>query len=1072
MLKRIILPVVVLGFLLLNLSSFGQGNTTSSITGEVKTKSGAQLIGAAVIAVHTPSGTKYGTIAREDGHFDLSGLRIGGPYTITVSYSGYASDQVSDVYLQLGQSYKFKAILDENTSALSEVIVGAAKSGLNNSQTGAESIIDADQINNLPTVSRSIADFARTNPMTSVDGDNVLSVAGNNNRYNSIFIDGAVNNDVFGLAASGTNGGQTGGSPISLDAIDQIQLVVAPYDVTIGGFAGGGINAVTRSGTNKTEASVYSLTRNQGLAGKTPTDNAAVTPEKLADFSANTFGARVGGAITKDKLFYFVSIETQRQTTPQPFNFADYTGTSSASQIDAFRSKLQNDYNYDAGGYLDNPDELNSNKVFIRFDYNMSQKHKLMVRHSYAYNEQIDANRSSANAINFYNNGIFFPSTTNSSAVELTSQLSSNKTNNLILGYTRVNDDRDPMGENMPYVVIRDGSGTINAGSEQFSTANQLKQNVLTLTDNFKIYSGKHQLTFGTHNEFYNMYNLFVRQNYGVYTFDSLSGFMNNLSASDYDRGYSLVDNKTGDGSKAAASFNAMQLGFYAQDEYAVNTKLKLSGGLRLDVPMFLTQPTDNQLFNETTIATLEAAGKDLAGAKAGQAPKAQMMISPRIGFNYDLNDDNKNIIRGGTGIFTSRVPFVWPGGMYTNNGYTVGGVFNKKIPYNGDWQNQPNATDLGATDAVPSGEMNLFVDNFKYPQVWKTSVGYDKALNNGFKVSFEALFNKTLNNIVASNLNVANSTTNLTGGPDDRALYNRSAALDKSYSYIILVDNTNKGYSYNLSAQVQRAVKEGLSGSLAYTFGESKSINDGTSSQNSSNWRYMENVNGRDRLDVSYSDFDMGHRISGFVGYAKSYAKNHKTGVSFFYNGQSGRRFSYIIANGSRMTNQSSDNNDLIYIPASSSDINLVDYTANGVTVTAAEQWAALDGFIQNDKGLNNNRGGYASRNGSRLPFTSIIDFRVYQDFYITSKGKKHDLQVTFDVFNLTNMINNEWGRRYFMSNDQYALYEFKGFQTGTTTPEYYFKQKADTKPYTIDDSGINSSRWQAQIGVRYSFN
>ena len=367
---------------------------------------------------------------------------------------------------------------------------------------------------------------------------------------------------------------------------------------------------------------------------------------------------------------------------------------------------------------------------------------------------------------------------------------------------------------------------------------------------------------------------------------------------------------------------------------------------------------------------------------------------------------------------------------------------------------------------------MNLFVDNFKYPQVWKTSVGYDKALNNGFKVSFEALFNKTLNNIVASNLNVANSTTNLTGGPDDRALYNRSAALDKSYSYIILVDNTNKGYSYNLSAQVQRAVKEGVSGSLAYTFGESKSINDGTSSQNSSNWRYMENVNGRDRLDVSYSDFDMGHRISGFVGYAKSYAKNHKTGVSFFYNGQSGRRFSYIIANGSRMTNQSSDNNDLIYIPASSSDINLVDYTANGVTVTAAEQWAALDGFIQNDKGLNDNRGDYASRNGSRLPFTSIIDFRVYQDFYITSNGKKHDLQVTFDVFNLTNMINSEWGRRYFISNDQYALYEFKGFQTGTTTPEYYFKQKADTKPYTVDDSGINSSRWQAQIGVRYSFN
>jgi hypothetical protein len=1071
MFKKLILSIMALALFCSQNIVFGQGTTTSSMYGKVKDNNGNPLVGATVVAVHTPSGTKYGAITREDGGFNINGMRIGGPYQVTASYSGHSTEQTNDIYLQLGQAFRVNSTLAENTTALREAVVGASRSALNSSQTGAQSIVDNDAINLLPTVSRSIADFTRTNPLATVSGDNTISIAGNNNRFNSIFIDGAVNNDVFGLAASGTNGGQTGGSPISLDAIDQLQIVVAPYDVTIGGFAGGGINAVTRSGTNKTTASVYYLTRNQGLAGKTPTDNPNVTPEKLADFTANIFGARTGGALIKDKLFYFLSIEAQRETTPQPFQFADYRGNSSQADVQAFQDKLRG-YGYDAGGYLDNPDELNSNKLFVRLDYNMNEKNKLMFRHSYAYNESLDANRSSANSINFYNNGIFFPSTTNSTALELTTQISSDKTNNLILGFTRVNDDRDPIGDNFPYITIRDGSGTISAGSEQFSTANQLTQNIVTLTDNFKIYKGKNEITIGTHNEFYNIYNLFMRQNYGSYTYNDLASFMTDAAANDYDRGYSLVDNVTGDGSDAAAKFNAIQFGIYAQDEYSVSEKLQISGGLRLDIPMFLTQPRDNPEFNSTTISTLEAAGKDLQGATAGQAPGAQLMFSPRVGFNYDVKNDNNTIIRGGTGIFTSRVPFVWPGGMYTNNGYTVGGVFNQMLVFNPDWQNQPKASDFGGADAIPSGQMDLFVQDFKYPQVWKSSIGADKSLKGGFKLTAEALFNKTINNMVVYNLNIPNTTSTLDGGPDNRPIYNRRSPIDNTYSGVYLVDNTNEGYSYNLMLQLQRVVSEGLSGSFAYTFGQSKSLNDGTSSQNSSNWRFVENVMGRDNLSLSYSDFDMGHRINGFLGYSKKYADKFRTSFSIFYNAQSGQRMSYVISGGNRMTNEDSGDNDLIYIPARQADINLVDYTdANGNVVTAASQWAELDGFISNDKYLDAARGGYAERNGSRLPFQTVLDLRIAQDFYIMSGGQKHDLQITFDVFNFTNLLNKEWGRRYFLSNDQYALYQFEKFSSGTK-PEYTFRGKADDTPWTIDDSGINSSRWQAQIGVRYSFN
>lgn len=1072
--KNVFKVLTVAVVLCWSFTSFGQGNTTSSMYGVVTDESGTPLQGAGVVAIHTPSGTKYGAITRQNGNFNLNGMRVGGPYEVTISSSGYSTEKNTSIFLQLGQAYGITIALNSTTTNLNEVIVGAAKSRSNTAQTGAESVVNREALALLPTVSRSLADFARTNPQVNVTGDNVISVAGSNNRYNSIFIDGAVNNDVFGLAASGTNGGQTGGSPISLDAIDQIQISVAPYDVTLGGFAGGGINAVTKSGTNQTSASAYSLFRNEQLAGRTPTNDENVTREKLAEFNSRIFGFTSGGALVKNKLFYFLSVEAQRDITPQPFVFSDYRGNSTEADLARLSDKFKNEYNYDAGGYIDNARELNSNKIFAKIDYNINEKHKLMVRHNYVYNEAVNANRSSSNTINFYNNGIFFPSITNSTSAELTSQLSSNVTNNLIIGYTDVRDDRNPLGENMPYVTIRDGSGSIRAGSEQFSTANQLNQKILTLTDNLKVYRGNHSLTFGMHHEFYDIYNLFIRQNFGSYTFSSLNSFLNNDTAIDYDRGYSLVDNKTGDGSAAAAQFQAMQLGFYAQDEYKVNNKLSLTAGLRLDVPLILTDPITNPEFNSTTTALLAAEGKDLQGAEAGKAPGAQILFSPRVGFNYAVKKDKSAVIRGGTGIFTSRVPFVWPGGMFTNNGYTVGGVFNQRIPYNPVWNNQPQATDLGRTDRKPSGQMDLFAQDFKYPQVWRTSLAFDKELPHNIRATVEGIFSKTLNNLLVENVNIKNSTETLDGGKDDRPLYDRRNPIDNTYSGIYLISNTNKGYNATVTGQLQRIVSNGLSTSIAYTFGRSMTINDGTSSQNSSNWRYVEQVNGRNNLGTSLSDFDLGHRISGYIGYSKEYAKNYKTSASLFFNGQSGRRFSYVIGDGRNMTNDDNSDNELIFVPARQSDINLIDIKDNdgNVTKTAAQQWSELQAYIESDKHLSDAKGGYSSRNGARLPFETVLDFRLAQDFYIRSNGKKHALQVTFDVFNVTNLINKNWGRRHFIGNDQFALYQFTGFESGTNKPTYQYKGDAEDQIWTIDDSGINSSRWQGQIGLRYSFN
>lgn len=1080
--KTVLTNFLVVLLTLISLHVMSQGTTTATMSGRISGSDGGTLPGATILATDLPSGTQYGTTTDANGYYRIANMNVGGPYRLVISYVGYETLTKDNVYLSLGQTFKMDIILSTKDVSIGGVEVLALKNDIfDGNRTGAETTVTLQSIEALPTVGRNFSDYTRLTPQAKVDQYGGVQIAGTNNRYNSIYIDGAVNNDVFGLTSQGTNGGQTGISPFSMDILDQISIQVAPYDVKLGGFSGAGINAVTRRGTNEFSGSAYYITRNESLAGLTPTNDETLERTQLADFSSNTYGFRAGGPLVKDKLFFFINAEIQQDETPQPFDFTTYNGSATEAELDALADKLRG-MGYEPGGYKDKIATLNGVKFFGRIDWNINKIHRLMVRHQYTNAEQYSPATSSTTAIRFANAGIYFPSTTNTTAIELKSNLSSTTSNNLILGFTSVRDDRNPMGGNFPYVRIKDGSSNIYFGSEEFSTANRLYQDIITLTDNYEIYKGKHTITLGTHNEFYSMYNLFVRQNFGSYQFADLATFMNDGAAYQYDRTFSAVDAITGDGSAAAADFNALQIGVYAQDEIQVSDKLKVTAGLRLDVPMFLSTPRENTDFNENVIPMLEDAGWDLEGAKTGQTPDPSLMVNPRIGFNYDVFGDKSLQIRGGAGIFTSRIPYVWPGASFQNNAVLTGGMKitaegSPELLFNPDWNAQPSVLPL----TQPSGQVDIFAKDFKFPQVFRASLAADKKLPYGIVASFEGIFTKNISNVMYYNLRYVQDGT-LTGTPDNRPIYRKldlgvdpTTGKNRAYTDIIFGTNTNEGYGYTLTAQLQKNFDNGLTTSLAYTYGDAYSMNDGVSSQNSSQWRVV-NVRGKNDLDMAKSDFAMGHRIVGFVNYKKEYLKSMATSISLFYNGQSGDLYSYGYADGStKYLGEDNQSLELMYIPSTASDIHLVDMTdADGNVTSATDQWTALNAFIDADEYLSANRGSYAVRNGARVPFVNLFDLRIAQDFYVKVGGKKNTIQIALDVFNLGNLLNKDWGRIYYASGAYYSNYplvKFAGFEADGTTPTYTFTAPKSTV-WAIDDSGLQSSRWQGQLTLRYIFN
>ncbi len=1052
MLKRL-LYLFLFAFALVE--SVGAQVTTSSLSGTIRGNNEG-LTGASVTATHLPTGTKYQTTTTRDGFFNLVNLIPGGPYSIEVSYVGYKSFTQSDVFLALGETSRIEETLTATEGALQEVVVTGT--GTTRRKTGASTSISKQQIESLPTLSRSLSDLTRITPQA-----NGNSFGGANNRYNNITIDGAVNNDVFGLSGSGAPGGQAGTTPISLDAIQEVQVVLAPYDITYGNFTGAGINAVTRSGTNKFDGSVYYFFRNENTVGKDP-----ITRIKTGDFSNKQFGVRIGGPIIKNKLFFFANGDLSRIVQPTIFNAGETGALLTIDEARGLSDTLKKRYNYDVGSYDNVPSETQSNKVFGRIDWNVNEKHHLTLRHNYikAYDDNISR---SPTLFRFENNAYRINNNQNITVAELRSRFSNRYSNNLILGLHRIRDFRTTYGTLFPFIEISKGSANngIQIGSERSSVANELDQDIFEITDNLKIFKGKHTFTIGTHNEFFKFRNLFINNNAGTWSFTSIDAFYKNNP-----RQVQVTSSNVPGDPKPSARFSAAQLGAYIQDEFQINPRFRLTYGLRADMPVVKDEP----VFNKAVDSTYKSA------YSTSYIPNKQLLLSPRLGFNYDVEGDRSKIVRGGLGIFTGRLPFVWISNQFSNNGLllnTINVTDNPNTPANEVNSGKGFEPDPAKQSTVGTAgrtfEVNLIDKSFKFPQVFRANLGTDVRIPGGLLATFEALYSKTLNNIAYTDVNLAPPAGVVdpayNNGADKRIAYSSSTnaggrRINPNITNAILLSNTDKGYSYNLTVQLSKTWKH-LFASLAYNHNDATDINSGASSTALSNWGFVQIVGNPNDPQLATSNYALTHRVSAVVAVNFNYAKYFKTSVALFYSGNSGQKYTYLV-NGD-LNSDSRFGNDLLYVPRNASEIKFVDFlnSNNTVRYTSAQQAEAFQKFIDNDPYLSKRRGMYTERNQNNTPWENIVDMRLAQDFTINTGGQKHALQLTFDVFNFTNLINKDWGRQYFVSNQAYNLLQTVNRTSGAFAGKGY--------NFSIGQQPWNTgfgSRFQGQLGIRYSFN
>jgi hypothetical protein len=1010
--------------------AFGQGSTTASISGSVLAEAdGTTLPGAQVTAVHDPTGTRYLAITRNDGRFSIFNVRVGGPYTITVNMSGFETAVKGDLFTRLGEDLKmtFEMKIEAFEAA---VDVFASNPIINPTRTGATANIDGESIESLPTLSRSFIDFARTSVYFAAgavnDGQPNFSVAGRNNRYNNIQIDGAVNNDLFGLADTGTPGGQAETEPISLEAIAELQLVVSPYDVRQGGFSGGGINAITKHGANRFSGSAFYYTRDDSMVGD------GVDDIPLGTFESTQYGVSLGGPIVQDKAFFFVSAESSRRDQPAGYSVGTASGQSWGHEADAtrFRNILLNTYGYDPGGFEEFIRATDSDNLFVRADFNLADSHQLIFRHNWvdAFND-----RGYPSPWTYYmpDNFYQFESKTNSTVMQLNSVFGNDYFNEARISYTTIRDNRGGKTRFPQVSVDLPGGVSIRAGTETYSTANSLDQDILEIHDDLTFVRGDHTITIGTHNEFFNFDNLFIRNYFGVYDFRSLDDFENGW-AEYYSHSFSNTDNPL-----ESAKPKVQQLGLYAGDHWMVASNLTMTYGLRVDVPFFPDKPSRNP------------DAENYFGHRTDVVPDGNILWSPRVGFNWDINGDAKQQLRGGTGVFAGRTPYVWLSNQYSNTGieftrisasipYYQDITVDNHIRFEPDPDNQPTNIGFASTN-----EIDLIDPDFEFPQVWRTTLAYDRDLGFfGLVGTVEVMYSKTLKDILYQNLNVAPTGETLFDGRD------MQGRINGDFSDVILLRNTSEGEQYSAALTLERPFKNGLYAKASYIYGRSKSINDGGSSQAVSNWRYLYVVD-PNNPGLGYSNFDVRDRFVGVLTYRFNMGPLGST-VSLYYNAQSGRPYSTTF---SRDVNGDYQSNDLMYVPASSSEV-----------IITGGTWEEFNAYIESDAGLRKYRGRIVPRNASRDPWSHSMDFHFGLEIPI----KTVETELTLDIFNLANLFDSESGLVRYTSFNEVSPVQYGGTDDATGLPIYRLNFTDPEDRWTMDDL---RSRWQARIGLRIGF-
>ena len=1073
--------------------------TTSSMSGQVTDNSGEDVIGATIRVTHEPSGTTYNAVTNTDGRWTIQGMRVGGPYTVKISYIGYGEKDYKGIKLALGETYNLNATMTEDVNELGEIVVVGSASKFSNEKTGATTNISNAQIQTLPTVNRSIEDIARLSPYA-----NGMSFAGGDGRSTNFTLDGANLNNNFGL----NDGLPGGGNPISMDAIDEVQVVIAPFDVRQTNFIGGGINAVTKSGTNTFRGTAYIYHTNENMHGN------RVANQDLGERGTNrttTYGFTLGGPIVKDKLFFFANAEYSKMptvvnrwqaSTNGVANPGSYISRTTLAHMQRVREYMMERYGYDTGSYTSFPSTGDNLKLLGRIDWNITDNHHLAVRYNYTTNtawNPVNGNsadtgyrlrnmdRMSQYSMAFANTMYSMENTVGTLSADLNSRFGNNISNQLLFTYTDIDDKRGSNSSPFPFIDIMGGyetaaDGTVtqsltpymSLGYELFSYNNRVQNQIYNVTDNFTYYLGQHKLTAGFSFEHQLANNSYMRGGLGYYRYRSIEDFLNGAAPETVGIAYGYNGETN---PNAEVKFN--QYGWYVQDEWNVLENLKLTGGIRFDLLSF----DSDDLVRNNAIYNLDFGGRRI---DTGAWPDGNVQISPRIGFTWDVFKDKSLTVRGGTGLFAGRLPLVFFTNMPTNSGM-VQNLIHADTRYNSDGtvtssdprlQNFKGGiitdTDkirelLGAPASitpdqgtVPSEIAGVDKD-FKMPQVWKTSIAVDYQVPVKFPltVSAEFTYTKKINDVILDNYNIrpVDDTWQRLQGADNRLIYPENYRYYNDFSNACVLTNTHKGYGWTFNLTATAEPIKNLNLMAAYTHTVMKEMSGMPGSNASSAWSGIYTVDGPNHVGLHNSQYVIPDRVIASASYTW-----HNDHFTLFYTGYRPQGYSFTYVDD---INGDGNKTDLIYIPKDDSEINFT---------SEADRQAFWD-FVNQDSYLKNHKGEYAEAYSAHAPFVHRFDFRWAHDFNLRVGKTMHKLQLTADFMNIGNLFNSKWGVEKNMSecNDG-AILNVEKIENGTPYFSMFRSENAEGEmvaPGKTWSFNRNYSQcWQLQIGVKYYFN
>ncbi|MFP7655900.1 TonB-dependent receptor [Chryseobacterium proteolyticum] len=1059
--RKLICAFAVLSFGL----AFSQ-ETSSKIFGRLKGVNSE----VTVKVVHVPTNSTFETKSNNKGQFSLDNLQPGGPYTIEISDGSQIIYSNTNLQLSLGSNDLPVVEIKNREKVIDEVKLTSKRTTVKNGVA-----ISQAQISGLPNINRGIQDVTKLVPQSANNSFN-----GTNFRYNNVTIDGSINNDAIGFSpslggqtgTSGMPGSSTRSNSISLDAIQDVQVYIAPYDVKLGNFLGGSINAVTRSGSNNVEGSFYFYGRNAVITGRNRVGDNSKMPRSFQDF---IYGGRVGLPVVKDKVFLFTNIEYTKRKDPVFYNAGDPNSLITEDVAKDISKRVLDKYGFNVGSFNQYTNFSESAKLFNKLDWKINDKHTLSIKNNTVFSQASNLERDGAN-FRFSSMDYIQKNNASTTTLELKSRFNDKWNNNLVLGYSSINDYRDPTSSNamFPQVEIGYNGGTILLGNDREATVFNMKQKTFEITDNLTYKTGNHTFLLGTHNELYNIDYGFVNALNGRISYKNLDDFYNSKPARIRGTYPFNGDSRETLFNNPYASYKVNLLSLYLQDEINLG-RLRLSPGVRVDYTDLPNKPLlSSKVTNSPTDPNM---GNTYSYTPLNQLTNKYLnkpTLSPRLGFTLDLTENRSVVLRGGSGIFVGRIPFAWLGYAYYNDGVGFG-----SYDYNG-----PTAAQMAANgDPLVSGnfanwqnsskvQVDLIDNNFKMPKVWRSSLGVDYTVG-GYKLTLEGIYTKVLYDLKFQQVNKTDNVTYYSYDVNHQMpIYTTN--INSNFSNAYMLSNTKEGYRYNITAQISKSYNFGFNFFAAYTYGDAKDITNGIRNSMESNWQMNQSLT-PNNPQLTTSNFAIKNRIVANLGYGFNVSESNRLSANVYFNAQSGNPFSWGFVNSTIANTGQAAGLAYIFKDAAEAAKYIVPIkdAAGNILVTAQQQVADYESFVNNNKYLSSRRGTFTQRNGDFTPWNIQADIRIMDEIRLSRKSK-NNIQISLSIINFTNLLNKDWGKIYFVPNTFNStasvgltkVGNVAAGQPGAGDPTYNFKSPG--LPYTIDQF---ASRFQAQLGVRYNF-